>query len=65
MINARSIEEWEAKVEMTGSLIDQSFYCTNKCKNAKAIFYLAEDLKTLIFKCSIKNREERLMNQNS
>ena len=58
MINARSIEEWEAKVEMTGSPVDHSFYCVNNCRDAKAIFYFAEDIKNInekMFKCPIKN----------
>ena len=58
MINARSIEEWEAKVEMTASPLDHSFYCVNNCRDAKTIFYLAEDIKNInekMFKCPIKN----------
>ena len=58
MINARSIEDWKAMVEMTGSPVDHSFYCVNNCRDAKTIFYLAEDIKNInekMFKCSIKN----------
>ena len=64
MINAKKSEDWETKVEMTGSPIDQPFYCTNNCKGAKAIFYLAEDIKDIdnkMFKCpSVKcNQTDR------
>lgn len=40
MINARSMKKGKAEVEMTGSPFDLSFYCTNNCKNAKALYYI-------------------------
>ena len=60
IINIKKSIEWEKKVEMTDSPVDEAFRCMNNCQNSKVIFYLADDIKNIHekqFKCPIKGCE--------
>ena len=62
MINAKKVKDWETNVEVTGSPVDQFFDCLNKCKEAKVIFYLGEEIKNInekFFKCPIVKCEKK------